>query len=308
MTSAMATKTPVVSFLWLEVTGKCQLECVHCYAESGPGGSHSSLGVDAWREVISQGAELGVQMVQFIGGEPTLHPALSELIEHATTLELEVEVFSNLVHVPSRLWTSFERPGVRLATSYYSDSSAEHQAITQRNTHRHTRANISEAIRRGIRLRVGVVGVSDGQRLDQAHEQLTSLGVTEIGFDELREVGRGVRGGPSSVEELCGNCGRGVAAVGPNGDVWPCVFSRWLPAGNVRYARLAEILDGDQWRATQRSLGEQFDERGGRHGTDGVAWPCVPNMCNPQCGPSCSPACRPANNCRPVGACVPWYR
>src|SRR4029077_7398440 len=27
---------PRLSFLWLEVTGKCQLACEHCYAESGP--------------------------------------------------------------------------------------------------------------------------------------------------------------------------------------------------------------------------------------------------------------------------------
>jgi MoaA/NifB/PqqE/SkfB family radical SAM enzyme len=25
-----------LSFVWLEVTGKCQLRCPHCYAESGP--------------------------------------------------------------------------------------------------------------------------------------------------------------------------------------------------------------------------------------------------------------------------------
>jgi MoaA/NifB/PqqE/SkfB family radical SAM enzyme len=25
-----------LSFVWLEITGKCQLECAHCYADSGP--------------------------------------------------------------------------------------------------------------------------------------------------------------------------------------------------------------------------------------------------------------------------------
>ncbi|PWK82464.1 hypothetical protein C8D88_11357 [Lentzea atacamensis] len=23
-------------FAWLEITGKCQLSCTHCYADSGP--------------------------------------------------------------------------------------------------------------------------------------------------------------------------------------------------------------------------------------------------------------------------------
>jgi MoaA/NifB/PqqE/SkfB family radical SAM enzyme len=308
MKTGVAASTLPVTFLWLEVTGKCQLKCVHCYADSGPGGRHSSLEVETWRDVIGQGAALGVRMVQFIGGEPTLYPALPDLIDHALDLDVEVEVFSNLVHVSPRLWATFEKPGVRLATSYYTDSPDQHSAITQRDTHRQTRANIGEAVRRGIRLRAGVVGIGDGQRVDQAYKQLRDVGVAEIGFDELRQVGRGGRAGGEDVEQLCGNCGHGVAAVGPNGDVWPCVFSRWLPAGNVTDASLTEILAGERWLTTQRRLGEQFAQRDGRHEAGGVSWPCVPNMCNPQCGPSCSPACRPANNCRPVGACVPSYR
>ena len=32
-----------VTFLELEITGQCQLVCAHCYAESGPGGSHGSM-------------------------------------------------------------------------------------------------------------------------------------------------------------------------------------------------------------------------------------------------------------------------
>ncbi|HEY3514514.1 MAG TPA: hypothetical protein VGL36_35370 [Kribbella sp.] len=47
------------------------------------------------------GCELGVQ---FIGGEPTLHPASPELLRRALAAGLEVEVFSNLVHVTPALW------------------------------------------------------------------------------------------------------------------------------------------------------------------------------------------------------------
>ncbi|MBB5153113.1 MoaA/NifB/PqqE/SkfB family radical SAM enzyme [Saccharopolyspora phatthalungensis] len=32
-----------ISFVWLEITGKCQLECTHCYAESGPTGDHGQM-------------------------------------------------------------------------------------------------------------------------------------------------------------------------------------------------------------------------------------------------------------------------
>lgn len=309
MTDVLRAPAPTdISFLWLEITGKCQLECGHCYAESSPAGLHSRLGATEWFAVIEEAWRLGVRMVQFIGGEPTLHPDLPRLIEHALEVGLQVEVFSNLVRVTPRLWELFGRDGVRLATSYYSISAAEHAAITGRDTFRQTRANIAKAVRRQIPIRVGLVQVEDEQQVDAARLELVSLGVTDIGFDRLREVGRGVRGGEQSVGQLCGNCADGVAAISPDGAVWPCVFSRWLPVGNVRTEGLAAIMAGASWKQTRAQLREEFAGRQAPPGSEPVAMPCVPNMCNPDCGPSCSPACRPANNCRPVGACVPSYR
>jgi MoaA/NifB/PqqE/SkfB family radical SAM enzyme len=132
-------------------------------------------------------------MVQFIGGEPTLHPRLPHLVDHAVDVGLVVEVFSNLVHITDRLWEGFSRPGVQLACSYYSDDPAQHAAITKRPIHARTRANIAEAVRRSIPLRVGVVDVAEGQRAQQAMTELAALGVTDVGYDRLRQVGRGVR-------------------------------------------------------------------------------------------------------------------
>lgn len=105
--------TTATTFAWLEITGKCQLECTHCYADSGPTGSHGQMRRQDWERVIDELAEAGVTMVQFIGGEPMLHPDLGALIDRATTRGLQVEVYSNLVHVPASIWPLLERPGSR---------------------------------------------------------------------------------------------------------------------------------------------------------------------------------------------------
>ncbi len=65
-------------------------------------------------------------------------------------------MFSDLVHVSGELWETFAQRGVRLATSYYSDDAAEHEAITEgRGSHARTKANIAEVLRRFIPLRGG---------------------------------------------------------------------------------------------------------------------------------------------------------
>jgi hypothetical protein len=99
---------------------------------------------------------------------------------------------------------------VRLATSYYSDDVAEHEVITKgRGNYAQTKANIVEALRRSIPLRVGLVEIRDGQRVEQARDELETLGVTEIGTDHLRQVGRGVRQRQPSIDQLYGHCARG---------------------------------------------------------------------------------------------------
>lgn len=284
------------------------MECVHCYAESGPAGSHGQMSTADWKRVIDEAAGIGVRMVQFIGGEPTLHPDLAVLMEYALSRELEVEVFTNLVHIRPQMWELFSRHGVRIATSYYSDSAAEHEQVTQRRgAHARTRANIVEAVRRSVPLRVGVINMIDGQRSDHAVAELQNLGVTEIGVDHLRQVGRGIRDTAASTDQLCGNCGDGVLAIAADGSVWPCVFSRWLPIGNVLDQPLAAITAGETATKTRRELVAAFAQRP-------IEARCSPDkLCDPQCGPACSPACNPqcwptgSGPCRPRGGCQPNY-
>lgn len=234
-----------VSFLWLELTGRCGLACAHCYAGSSPSGGHGVMTGAGWRSVITQAADLGVAMAQFIGGEPTLHPQFADLLSCAVEAGLAAEVYTNLTHVRDSWWDLFACPRVSLATSYYSDDPGQHDAITgRRGSHARTRANIAEAVRRGIPLRAGIISVREGQRAAQAHADLEALGVTRIGTDRLRHLGRAAGAGQPDVSELCGNCGRGIAAILPSGDVTPCVMARWLTAGNVRETPLADILSG----------------------------------------------------------------
>lgn len=269
---------------------------MHCYAESGPTGTHGTMTGTDWRRVIDQAAARDVRMIQFIGGEPTLHPELPRLVDHALQRHVIVEVFTNLAHVTPRLWETFARPGVRLATSYYSDDPGQHAVVTSRDSHSRTTANIAEAVRRSIPLRVGLIDVMDGQRVAQARERLTGLGVTDIGTDRLRGVGRGVRLPDPDASQLCGNCARGKVAVSPTGQVWPCVFARSMPVGNVHTASLAEIVTGAALADAQRALARLRP----------IVARCAPES---RCDPSksdCQPGCPPGYHSNPT-KCWPYY-
>jgi MoaA/NifB/PqqE/SkfB family radical SAM enzyme len=233
--------TDRLQLLSLEITGRCQLACVHCYADSGTKGTDGSMSTTDWLSVVDQAATAGARQLQLIGGEPTLHGGLTALVDRALCLGMGVEIFTNLVGVTPAMWALFERPGVRLATSYYSSDAARHDAITGRRSHDRTLAGIREALRRSIPLRVSVIQVGEDQRPAAAVAEMRALGVRRVGTDRLRGIGRGARRQRPGPAELCGRCADGKLAVLPTGDVIPCLLSRWLVLGNVGRAGVGDL-------------------------------------------------------------------
>lgn len=286
-----ATTLSALRFAWLEVTGLCQQTCSHCYADSGPKGTHGTMTVADWLSVIDQLADMGtVADVQFIGGEPTLYPNLPELIEHAHGRGLGIEVFSNMAHIRDALWDAFTQYGVKLATSYYSDTAAEHDQVTGlRGSHRKTRANVEKALKLGIAMRGGVVAVRSGQRVEEAAQDLVSLGVPQVGGDRTRAFGRASQGAAPTIEDLCGHCAHEKCAIGPTGDMWPCVLGRFLTMGNVKATPVAEVWNGAQAARVTADIAAV-------HGT-GVQ-SCTPPQFLPMCGP-CGPCVPSVGHCDP---------
>ena len=282
-----------VTFVALELTGRCGLACGHCFAGSGPAGGHGSMTVRDWERVIGEAAGLGVQAVQFIGGEVTLHPGLCALVRHAVAAGLRAEVFSNLTRVTPAQWDVLSLPGVSLATSWYAADPAVHAQVTgNRGAYARTKANIAEAVRRGIPLRAGMVDVAGREHARAGQAELAALGVTRVSApDRVRRLGRAAGAGTAGggdVSELCGRCGRGMAAVSPDGDVWPCVMSRWLPAGNVLTEGLAGVLAGSRWQAVVAGI--PVPRAGGPDDDDDT---CKPKQDGGDCRPAEVPACVP---------------
>jgi len=77
----------------LALTFRCQNNCVHCYA----GGPHetSELTTEQWKEVIDRLHQVGVFILTFTGGEPTLREDLPELLLHAQNKGMVTGLITN---------------------------------------------------------------------------------------------------------------------------------------------------------------------------------------------------------------------
>lgn len=250
---------PRLARLWLEITAKCQLECTHCYADSGPWGTHGAMTAQDWHRVIDQAHDLGVKTILFIGGEPMLHPHLGELVERALRPGVEVRVLSNLVHVPDTLWEFLGHPNVTVCTSYHSYSAAQHDARTRRRgSHARTTANLRRAAERGVRVSAMVVR-EDGRAEAADTAALEALGVSRHGVDRVRLLGRAAVRASPRLPELCGQCSGSLLTVGPDGVSFPCPMARWLQVGSVRESSLAAVVGSASLREARQEIAHAFD-------------------------------------------------
>lgn len=297
-----------LSFLWLELTNRCNLQCVHCYANSSPF-EPLSHGMDHanWINTIDEAYLRGCRQIQFIGGEPLLYPRLNELIRHSNQRGYSfIEVFSNGTKLTEEHVESFYKYNVSLATSYYSYKSEVHDSITNlKGSWSKTTAAIKLAQKIEVPLRVGIIEMAENKEsVKDTVKYLRDLGIQDVGIDKLRGPRRTEArlADRSALDHLCGSCWNGKLTIDSEGNMFPCPFSRFVKVGNIS-SGLDLALNSIELKQFRETIYNHklstFMPQGDQPGE------CGPNECYPiSCLPKCRPECSPSE-CKPQGGCMP---
>ena len=79
-----------------QITNECNLACLHCIEESGPGKAfRDELDRDQVFGVIDQLMANEVPYLSFSGGEPMLHPLFFEMVERVTSKGSQLKIETN---------------------------------------------------------------------------------------------------------------------------------------------------------------------------------------------------------------------
>jgi MoaA/NifB/PqqE/SkfB family radical SAM enzyme len=79
-----------------QITNECNLACLHCIEESGPGKAFADeLDRDGAFAVIDQLMANEVPYLSFSGGEPMLHPHFFEMVERVTSRGSQLKIETN---------------------------------------------------------------------------------------------------------------------------------------------------------------------------------------------------------------------
>jgi uncharacterized Fe-S cluster-containing radical SAM superfamily protein len=296
-----------IDFLWLELTNQCNLRCVHCYAESDPTTGHvDRLDSARYEAVMLEAYDLGCRRVQFIGGEPTLNPALPDLIRYAASLGYTfIEVFTNLTRLNDGLVELFVEHEVHVATSMYASDAATHDRVTLSDgSFQRTVGNLRRLVRARVPIRAGVIEMQENEgRREQTFAFLRSLGVENVGSDTLRAFGRACAEERPSLTHLCGGCAEKTVCVGSDGTVSPCIMSKFWSVGSILDEPLTALARSPRLLSVRQEIYDAVVEPRQRETAAGMEAICTPKTCIPY--GSCSPNLGPGP-CAPTG-CSPCY-
>lgn len=183
-----------LEFIWLNLTSRCNLRCLHCYNESSSN-KNDQLNTADWMSAIEQSASIGCKKLQFIGGEPMLDYNIFQLINHARSLGFGfIEIFSNGTLITREDIKKFKELDVNIAISLYSDQANIHDQITGVQGSFDKTIKSLEYLRDiGVNTRIGFVLMKQNQETAESTLKL----ISSFGFntgsrpDIVRPLGRG---------------------------------------------------------------------------------------------------------------------
>lgn len=129
-------KIPRLSKLDVELTERCNNNCIHCYINL-PMDDHAAmekeLPTEEVKRILKEAAALGCLRVRYTGGEPLLRKDFEELYLYARKLGLKVLLFTNATLITPQLVDCFTRvsPLIPIEVTVYGMKRKSYEAVTR---------------------------------------------------------------------------------------------------------------------------------------------------------------------------------
>jgi radical SAM protein with 4Fe4S-binding SPASM domain len=176
----------------LALTFRCQNNCIHCYA----GGPHETpeLSTAQWKEVIDRLSDIGVFIVTFTGGEPTLREDLPELVLYAEKKGIVTGLITNGRKLKDASYVeTLEKNGLDFVQVTLESHKAKiHDLITgTKGSWRETVAGIKNAVKTNVYVTTNTT-LSKHNAADflETIDFLKKLGIAAFGCNSLIYSGK----------------------------------------------------------------------------------------------------------------------
>ena len=174
--------------IWMAITYACNNKCSWCYAASDdPTNHHKKMELGAFKDYLSLFSGLSLDGLIFIGGEPTVHPQLSEMVSYAKSQSLRTGMVTNgrRLRNPDYCKTLQDAGLDHLTISIESADEAQHDyAVGVKGAFRDTIKGIENVLKTPLyMLTETTLSKKNADNIEELVDFLANLGMTKLGFN-----------------------------------------------------------------------------------------------------------------------------
>lgn len=280
--------------LWINVTNKCNLRCIHCHLSSGVPLKDEMTTIEIF-EVIDEAIGMQLKQLTISGGEPFIRDDILAILEYAHEQPIErLVIITNGTLITEEMAEKLKSCEVDVQVSLEGAKKETHEFIRGRGTYDKTIRGIKTLVHAGVYTRIGMtITKNNMDEMEEMAEFAKNMGLRDLHFIILQEKGRAEnnerlklrnrdyiaivkrineisKSTPISIsteEAFCGKveklykidlCGAGssLMSVAANGNVYPCagLHGEEFCAGNIREQNLKDIWKTSEVFKKLRSL------------------------------------------------------
>ncbi len=280
-----------INFAWLELTGNCNLRCIHCYGKFGNASKKESklLDKEEWFDIIDQLYELGCKDIQLIGGEPFCNVNCLEIIKYLHKKKIKkITVFTNATLINDEVIKVLKECNVIIRFSLYGYNKETHEAITKvKGSFDWTIDAINKLRANNIKVSVAIVIMKENEKyLTNIRKFVENeLKIRYNGFDVIRPScindniehrisdykiiskryytypSFGINKNQFIINHFYNPCLNSKIAITSEGDVIPCIFARDFVCGNVKEKKINDMINSinSTWEIHKNQIDECKD-------------------------------------------------
>ncbi len=272
--------TPFLNAVHIELTSKCNENCVHCFIP--PELKHSSIDRNLMKNILKQCREMEVLDIGFSGGEPMLHPNFCEFLKYAKDLDFNVTVLSNLTLLNKEIidMLLYKHPTCVKVSLYSMNPTIHNQITTVEGSQEITKLNIEKLVENGVPVQINcpvlkqnkdsfeevinwgqnigctvstdyLIAAREDGSIDNLQNRLSKEDLNSVITKILTQNAvvqsdfhamkiAPLNAYPNPDELLCGIATSTLCIVS-NGDVYPCAGCQRWSCGNANFTSIRDI-------------------------------------------------------------------
>ena len=185
----------------LMITGKCNLNCLHCFNAKDNAPLNSQLSYEDILSILDQAKEIGIHCFTITGGEPLVHPRFLDIIKAIYERDMFVfELNTNGLLITQKMLDAFKDIGCYPLLKISFDGIGYHNWIRQHpKAEELTLKAIELCIKNGFRVKAQVqVNRKNIDVMMESAKLLDKLGVSEMRIIRTTEAPRWEKNAPQS--------------------------------------------------------------------------------------------------------------